>query len=73
MTARQDIEKLIACLGPEPVRDNCIPPTPWLLRQDRADRITRASVWPGGFARGREICFLCGAAAIARPRASLLS
>ena len=54
MTARQDIEKLIACLGPEPIRVNSIPPTPWLLRQDRADRITRASVWPGGFARGRE-------------------
>lgn len=73
MTALQDIEKLIACLEPEPVRDNCIAPTPGFLRQDRADRITRASIWSGGSARGREICFLCGAAAIARPRASLLS
>ena len=60
MTVLQDIEKLIARLGPEPVCDSCIAETLGLLPQDHADQIARELAGLNGFERGREICSLCG-------------
>ncbi|TPG52256.1 hypothetical protein [Sphingomonas glacialis] len=70
MTERDDVEKLIVRLSPEPVCDDCIGRTLRLADAAHTHQRIRELAGSNGFERLRQVCSLCGMERISIHRVS---
>lgn len=60
MTLRDEVEKLVVRLAPQPICDDCLARTLHLSVLHNVDQAARELAGSNGFERRRDVCSLCG-------------